>query len=305
MILASRLILQLTVNSSRNRLSKLQSHIIGQEFREIINVCEFNEQIKSQSQSEFLNCQTNKCTYINSFVFNQIIQYQYFRTMINFRTQYSKTKQALEYELSQISSAIKDISYIELQNFEYDLVAEPRDPESNKLIPDNDVVIGSRVLCTYGNRNKVHGRLVWIDSKKKLIVIRDGHTPPWPFERAGVKNLSVGVFGKLERRVWQIKRRLEEIEIALKNSLLPVCFQEDGTYYIEVVKILMFPEVEHRRRSFDEIRFVHSKNNESYRIKLPRGYVTQNGFFQVRVNEKDIVELLESSQRVFLEHKNL
>jgi len=202
--------------------------------------------------------------------------------MLNFRSKFKTEISNLRKELDQISPAIK---------------------EMKKLGTDDDIQVGSKVICTYKNGNTVNGRVIWIESPDTIWVNRDKHTTLWNFRKKDLKNLSVGTYGVLERRIWQIENRMNSIKADLKNAIFPQILEEDGKHYIEIVEILKNNDIPFKNEKYDTVTFLHSNTDESYQITLPRNTINSTGFFQIKLRNSDIIEILKSSERVYIEMK--
>ncbi|MFC6223129.1 hypothetical protein ACFP2F_07740 [Hymenobacter artigasi] len=161
------------------------------------------------------------------------------------------------------------------------------------LEADEPISFGSRVLVTYeGNTGTAEGRVWGIKPSGTIVVNRDGYKSVMNFEPSSVKNLSVGTYGRLERKQWLLKRDVIAFQTVLQDSGMPRVFTELKDNIIHVVQI--------DNCSYCQmVDFVHASNLKSYRLKLPLNTVASKGYYHIICSATDIESLYASDKFAF------
>jgi len=191
----------------------------------------------------------------------------------------------------------------ELINLENELrIIKPTFKQIRDKIEDEEIGVGSRVLCTWtdGPGGQKEGRVLNVTKSNKFHVNRDGYAGIASFFRNQLQNLSVGSYGKLERRIWQIENRIEKIKTILSNSEIPEILNKFRFNYIKVIDI---NDSDRRRKDYINITFIHSKEDISRNIKLPVKIITELTYYQVEMVESDIKEILLSTKDIYDKNK--
>jgi hypothetical protein len=170
-----------------------------------------------------------------------------------------------------------------------------------KFQNEMQIAPGCKVSHIYGSGREVIGRVLFWKGLYHFYVELDNGRKVEIFRGNTLKNLSTDEAGQIEKRVWQIKTRLAQIKEELKDAQFPGILSDCKLNFVEIVNIMPLPELDYRFEQFDLITFVHFQNNHSYQLKVKRGTVTENGYYQIIMVNDEIEEILRSSKRAFLE----
>ena len=83
--------------------------------------------------------------------------------------------------------------------------------------PENKIERGCRVRCKYQSGMSVEGR-VWKVKGESLYVNRDDYIGEIPFDKNDIINLSVDLFGKLEKERWIIEGEISSLKREIKSN---------------------------------------------------------------------------------------
>lgn len=155
--------------------------------------------------------------------------------------------------------------------------------------------IGSRVEIQSDDGQKIEGR-IWGHNKYKgeYSINRDGYKTTINLPAKMLKNLSVGYYGKLEREIWLFESRIVENELILKNSEFPEILNDERFNIIQVTKI---EDAEHFECRY--ISFILAKNLRSSKFKIPQGFIDELGFYEIEVDNNEIINIGLSSKLAF------
>lgn len=201
--------------------------------------------------------------------------------MINPRAIPPDYREIFEKELLALNSILQ-----KLQN-EMELL------QSNSLTNEDELGYGSRVELSNIQGHKILGRVISFDKiNGNYYIDRDGYNSLIKKKKNELNHLSIGYIGRLEKQIWILEQKKTELENILNNSEIDSNLLENQTNIIEIVGIL-------QEHPCEILEYVLAKNLNSGRLKVPKNYIKELGFYEINVSDSKIITLKKSSRIAF------
>jgi hypothetical protein len=163
----------------------------------------------------------------------------------------------------------------------------------------DEIEEGSRVKIFYESGESKLGRVVRFSSnKKQWLINRDGYAGTIGIPNSRIENLSIGIKGKLEKMAYSLSPKVSRLERILRNADLPKEIIDRKVINIKVTSInshLMSPMGQ------TKVFFEEFNKEEVREIQLPSSVFIQLGFYQLHIEDGEILKVLPLSKEKYFE----
>lgn len=150
----------------------------------------------------------------------------------------------------------------------------------------NGSILNSKVLITHKNGLKEEGRTIKYNSNKLAWDVKiDGNSGTTSISQERLEIKYPGPEGLIDKMLWQIKCRQEEIEKIIMGSDLPYEIIDKDIINIKVVETY---------KSIEEYSFIDFEifgMDKVFRTKMHHAFAKTGKFLQLKIFNGDIVEI--------------